>query len=195
MTLEKIKEWSNKCHSLAVEKGFWNDPDPDRALLLILSELMEGFEAYRKDKRWNNVDIEKMNIDDFQDYRDLFEHYQKDTFEDELADVFIRTVDLIGYYNVFNEKVYEQYKKQMVEKKTGLAPLTDDNMVNFNFIFIREVLAMRTISTKTLITIRLINLLDYLTHVSKHLDINLELAIQQKHEYNKTREYLHGKKF
>lgn len=68
-----------QCHALAKAKGFHDEPLDDahvaQKLMLIVSELGEALEAHRRG------DMEPL---------------KKNTFPDELADVFIRAFDLCG---------------------------------------------------------------------------------------------------
>ena len=59
------------CHSIAKSKGFWDEKrNIGEALMLIVTELAEGMEAYRKQDEAN--------------------------FREEMADTFIRLFDLCG---------------------------------------------------------------------------------------------------
>jgi len=66
-----LNELCRYCHAIAVEKGFWDkERNIGEALMLIVTELAEAMEAYR-----------------LQDQ----EHFQE-----EMADTFIRLLDLCG---------------------------------------------------------------------------------------------------
>lgn len=66
-----LQEWSQRCHSIAREKGFWDkERNVGEALMLIVTELAEAMEGYRKQDHEN--------------------------FREELADAFIRLFDLCG---------------------------------------------------------------------------------------------------
>lgn len=68
---KSIQEWAKVCHATAVEKGFWDqERNIGEALMLIVTELAEAMEAHR-----------------VQD---------QDNFREELADTFIRLLDLCG---------------------------------------------------------------------------------------------------
>lgn len=69
-------------HKNAKEKGFWKSKNIPEKLMLIVSELGEACEALRNNKRQEG-DI-----------------WKKDTFEDEIADTFLRLFDLCGYMNI-----------------------------------------------------------------------------------------------
>lgn len=62
-------------------------------LAMIISEISEAIEAIRKNKYANRYRYES-GTDTFN--KVLFEQYIKDTFEDELADVYIRLKDFLG---------------------------------------------------------------------------------------------------
>mgnify|MGYP001596036202 CR=1 FL=1 len=66
-----LNELAEICHAIAVSKGFWEGPrNRGEALMLIVTELAEAMEAYRK---------------------------QEDAhFKEEIADTFIRLLDLCG---------------------------------------------------------------------------------------------------
>ena len=66
-----LSEWAELCHSIAVEKGFWDEKrNMGEALMLIVTELAEAMESYRLQEDEN--------------------------FREELADTFIRLLDLCG---------------------------------------------------------------------------------------------------
>jgi NTP pyrophosphatase (non-canonical NTP hydrolase) len=122
----EIKELVQKAHSNAVNKGFYdcdfchgtgeysilgmaaicdecegsgNDFDANVAekLMLIVSELSEALEAHRTNKMMC-VPISRLDPDNIPAF--AFENQIKDTFEDEIADVFIRLGDLCGWLNI-----------------------------------------------------------------------------------------------
>ena len=66
-----LNELAGICHSIAVEKGFWDEKrNTGEALMLIVTELAEAMEAHR--------------VQDEQNFRE------------EIADAFIRLLDLCG---------------------------------------------------------------------------------------------------
>lgn len=68
---KSLNELSRLCHTIAVEKGFWDDKrNIGEALMLIVTELAEAMEAHRIQDDAN--------------------------FKEEIADSFIRLLDLCG---------------------------------------------------------------------------------------------------
>ena len=68
---QSLNQLANTCHAIAVEKGFWEkERNIGEALMLIVTELAEAMEAHRKQDHEN--------------------------FKEEIADAFIRLLDLCG---------------------------------------------------------------------------------------------------
>ena len=119
----EINQLVKLAHGNAVAKGFWdshndindlldytsNNTDLDTTklvihnnnaeitskLMLVVSEIGEAVEAMRNNRYARLDTIDKDYLEPFE-----FERLVKDTFEDELADVFIRLFDLIGFLNI-----------------------------------------------------------------------------------------------
>lgn len=87
---KSLNELSRLCHSIAVEKGFWEkERNIGEALMLIVTELAEAMEAHRVQDQEN--------------------------FKEELADSFIRLLDLCGGLGIDIEE--EISKKSQKNKK------------------------------------------------------------------------------
>ena len=85
-----LNEVAQLCHSIAVEKGFWDQKrNIGEALMLIVTELAEAMEAHR--------------------------HQDDANFKEELADTFIRLLDLCGGLKIDMEE--EIYQKSLKNKK------------------------------------------------------------------------------
>ena len=85
-----LNELAQVCHAVAVEKGFWEkERNIGEALMLIVTEIAEAMEAHR--------------------------HQDDANFKEELADTFIRLLDLCGGLKIDIEE--EIYKKYLVNKK------------------------------------------------------------------------------
>ena len=79
-----LNELAKLCHSIAVEKGFWDkERNIGEALMLIVTELAEAMEAHR--------------------------HQDDANFKEELADTFIRLLDLCGGLKIdIEQEIYQK---------------------------------------------------------------------------------------
>ncbi len=105
-----INKLAKEIHKNAKNKGFYKDKkNIGEMLCLIHSEVSEALEADRKMK-YCELDNENWNIDDtlrndlikFDDIQFIstFKMAVKGTFEDELADIMIRVMDLAEYKGI-----------------------------------------------------------------------------------------------
>lgn len=95
-----LNKASEQIHKLAKDKGFWDSPrEHGTLLMLVVSELSEGLEALRKNRR-ADMDFFKNN----NATKESFQEKIKDTFEDEIADTIIRLLDMVGYMGIDIEK-------------------------------------------------------------------------------------------
>lgn len=93
-------------HDNAIRKGFHDDETNIPALLcLVHSEISEALEADRSGiytsfkngiKINDLIDLNNEKYDDIEMFKKYFLTYVKDSFEDELADVVIRIMDIAG---------------------------------------------------------------------------------------------------
>jgi len=88
----KISKLIKDCHSMAYEKGFWEDRDRRIALLLIHTEVSEA--------------VEELRINDQMAYYE------------ELADIAIRLFDLMGYEENIAPTSFEQLIINKMEKNS-----------------------------------------------------------------------------
>lgn len=92
----QIAELQKEVHKNAKNKGFHEgEKNTGEMLALIHSEVSEALEAdridkYCKDGTWMNDDT----VDDYDGFVFHFKDEVKDTFDDELADIVIRVMDL-----------------------------------------------------------------------------------------------------
>ncbi len=168
-------------------------------LMLVVTEISEAIEAHREGSfaGWGlyNISIEKK---EFKNKYISFEMYIKNTFEDEISDVFIRLFDLMGYlkieYKDFEHKTVDcaENVAESLFDITGMIYKLKNNIYQYqsslwdksNNLF-KEVAEF--------LFFELFNYLKYFCTV--HNVENIEKHIQTKMEYNKTREYKHGKEY
>lgn len=86
---KSINELAQLCHSIAVEKGFWEkERNIGEALMLVVTELAEAMEGYRVQDHVN--------------------------FKEEIADAFIRLLDLCGGLKI---DIEEEISKKTMKNK------------------------------------------------------------------------------
>lgn len=155
-------------------------------LMLIVSELGEALEAHRKNKTCTNYIIndlikQKENIQEFR-WISLFEHHIKDTFEDEIADVFIRLFDLCGYLEIDNLKNIGVF----------------GNLVNIGESLLLIAGSLYNFHQNWLISKNANDLhvsFGSLLWLCDKINIPIEKHIEAKMAYNKTRPHKHGKSY
>ena len=187
-----------KCHHC--ENG--KDPNINigEKLMLIVSELGEALEAHRNNKYadWDtyNSDVELSLNDYMPDYqkkhiKDIengcFKEFIKDSFEDEIADVFIRLFELCGYLGI-------KFELNDCLKYSSFKP--SDN-IGETLFFITEYVINITImvSPKSRNKQAFMAVIGALYRTCQKLNIPIEKHIQAKMAYNKTRPHKHDKDY
>jgi len=117
-----VSSFADIIHKRAKEKGFWDTPfNLGEKLMLITSELGEALEADRNDK-YADVDLFYSEVE-HKGLKEAFEISIKDTLEDELADVFIRLLDLAAGleinidWHIKKKMEYNRLRSMLHEKK------------------------------------------------------------------------------
>lgn len=172
----------DQCHSAAKANGWWDEPRPhEEIILLIKSELFEGMDAYRSDKRVNKDWILYiLSLKDNSAFALNFKSLIKDTFEDEIADTTIRIFDYLGFLGVHANIV-------------GDIPIFTE--VKFMEVLQKLDTKLSNMYSMDLLEFRLMDVLEHLYLIAKVYDFDLHTHIQLKLRYNATRGKKHGKKF
>lgn len=96
MTLNKL---ASEIHQNNRDKGFYDkERNLSEILCLIHSEVSEALEAVRSYKSVCEGDMKELRANGFDE--GLFKSRVKGTFEDEIADIIIRTLDLAAYQGI-----------------------------------------------------------------------------------------------
>src|SRR5690606_8907487 len=101
--MKTIPELQKEIHANAIAKGWYEKVKsiPEH-LALIHSEVSEALEADRKDKYCNPVSLAWFisTQDESHAIQEVFSDEIKNTFEDELADIIIRVMDLAEFKGI-----------------------------------------------------------------------------------------------
>lgn len=118
--MKNLNELSKEIHANNEIRGFWDGgleaKNIGEVLMLIVSEVSEALEADRKNHHVKDMKLATVllvgNIDEIasskQRFKDDFEFAVKNSFEDELADIIIRVLDLCGAMKIDIEYHIEQ---------------------------------------------------------------------------------------
>lgn len=152
-------------------------------LMLIVSELGEALEAHRCGRF---ASLDKFTIymnDKMATPEKLYKNYLSGTFEDEIADVFIRLFDLCGYLEIElsmkdqNIKDYSNFASFFYTLITCYMPFQNEHKYNETF------------------EIKLNYLYSNLVYFCQHHNIPIQKHIEAKMAYNRTRPHKHGKEY
>jgi hypothetical protein len=183
MKAELLNNLASTIHANAVSNGWYETKRSTNELLtLALSEFFEAFEAFRGNKYTNIVNaapikeelLKHKHLDTYS-----FKNEIKDTFEDELADTFIRALDMASYLGVKT--------KDLVIVGTAIRGEFTKDVQNFTMLISGLYNQQLTSDTLTI-------LLSTVWSISKVYEFDLMDHVRLKIAYNKTRSYRHGNK-
>lgn len=166
-------------------QGTGKHRDVGGLLMLIVTEIEEAVEAHRNGRfvtgvyTLKNLFTDKLSI---QESISVFEDKFKDTFEDEIADTFIRLFDLCGYIKA--DLYYTNILEECEKSKTIPGQL---------YAIFRQ-LPSQSQSDEHVKRV-LPHFYSVLIDFCKHHEINIEAHIHAKMAYNKTRPKKHGKRY
>lgn len=213
-----INELITKAHGAAKAKGFWDkERNKGELLMLIVSECGEALEAHRKGRR---ADISSFQAREsmgwssgpayVRQFKEAFELYIKDSFEDELSDIVIRMADLCG--SLEHGDVAQMFKiihTSTVDKERLFSGT--ENTASWSVMDLARIPAPENVGEAILgVVERVVHAASqwspYPLHnisiamartasIAKANGIDLDRHIELKMQYNETRERLHGKAY
>jgi NTP pyrophosphatase (non-canonical NTP hydrolase) len=208
MNLNKLRD---EIHSNAVEKGFWANVEKSEFgtvdvaafVNLAVGELSEAVEADRKGL------FAKSHVSPFGGSlvwdldttteckghpAELFGRFLKDTFEDEFADAFIRLLDLAGGLNIDLNVI-----------RSNALPEYEHNFDKMSFhgkiqVLSKSILSLvsplgYSIDESFELTSRFHFLINTFLSFAEEFKLNLFRHVELKNWFNRSRAYLHGKKY
>lgn len=192
-------DFCRQVHEANKAKGFWDNPRPvDESLMLIICELAEAVEADREGRRYTNNQLAWRFFLQGHDagyklaWEDNFRRCVKDTVEDELADSYIRTCDLIGsFLNSELEDIFKELKE--LEYLIDVEPLT--SLCQDLFYTTHRVMTCISCTEIGIDLLDLCLLLEQIKQVCLKHNIDLEAHVNWKLKYNAGRPAKHGKAY
>lgn len=178
-----MKELIQYVHQVQVDNGWWSKTDTwQLKLILVLSEMNEAFEAFRDSFYVEREHIKKAELllQRNEGFREYFKKNVKSCFEDELADVAIRLMDLMGKNKIYIEKV----------KPLGSAL---KGKFHLDVIYFTKLIAPMFDQQK-LVRSDYEILLGYVWGIAHAYQFDLMTHINLKMTYNATRGFRHGNK-
>lgn len=190
----KLSDYITTCYSIATEKGFYSDDKTiDDHIMGVLSEFTEAYEADRNDRKADFITYSTiMNGKNPFMKKRAYKEYISGSFEDELADKFIRMFNLCGHYvDSLNydviDKSFNNFKPYY--KTNSLSELSCELV----FTELKEI--RQDIKEGYTPIMRMVNVIVELYHYCKRIGIDIVKFIDIKIEFNRTREHLHGKRY
>ena len=194
--MKKLNLLRDKVHENAVKHGFWDgERSIAECLALIHSEVSEALEADRENRHAGDLDAEDGMLIEELGWKLWFESYIKDTFEDELADVVIRCLDLCGKHGTDLDGLM---KYEEAKKKDGYTWFKGDNDTPSRLCAIHWLISNTyetTVMQRHNLHSDMCDIIGAVLELAKIEHIDIEKHIELKMKYNESREYKHGKEY
>lgn len=193
LTQQLLKQFITKAYENTKAKGFYKpDLDINQALMLIITEMGEAIQASRHDRHGSIEDYNKwLGVSEEQAYEESLEG----TVESEFADIALRIMSLLGWYNsqniicLMNDielKKTEEFHKVEFEHGNYSLPTA------MYLIITRITYFPFSCSPQWMNTLRLQDILVQVFALAHAEGIDLVEHIKLKMQYNESRPYLHG---
>lgn len=188
MDLQKL---SQQAYATAKAHGWHDEKLPDETyLMLIITEIAEAVQADRKDR---HADVESFNYyyednDDGFDadgfiFKAYYDDFIKNSVEDEIADIIIRCLDLLGLKKkgAYLDEYVSRYILDFMERKPSFAE------------FAYEMCQFAASGDDSLgISERIGCIIGMVLQYCKQHNIDIDFFVEQKMRFNKLRDYKHG---
>lgn len=180
--MRNLNELSREIYEANKAKGFWDkERNYGEMLMLAISELGEGINAHRSGR------LSKIDEVDERDFVLSFEGLVKDTFEDEVADTFIRLMDIYGGSGIVGHDLdYSVWAEHRLaaDNLRGI-----DNVGEGMLVVTHEICKCHTSR------MRIPYAIAHIIQFCAFHGIDLDAHVTAKIRYNSTRPRLHGKKY
>lgn len=194
LTQQLLKQFMTKAYENAKAKGFYKpDLDINQALMLIITEMSEAIQASRHNRHGS---IEGYNTYlEVSDEYIAYEESLEGTVESEFADITLRIISLLGWYDSQNTiclmndtelKKTEEFHKVEFEHGNYCLPTA------MYLIITRITYFPFSCSPAWMNTLRLQDILVQVFALAHAEGIDLVEHIKLKMKYNESRPYLHG---
>lgn len=194
LTQQLLKQLMTKAYENAKVKGFYKpDLDINKALMLIITEMGEAIQASRHNRHGS---IEGYNTYlEVSDEHVAYEESLEGTVESEFADITLRIISLLGWYDSQNTiclmndtelKKTEEFHKVEFEHGNYCLPTA------MYLIITRITYFPFSCSPAWMNTLRLQDILVQVFALAHAEGIDLVEHIKLKMQYNESRPYLHG---
>lgn len=194
LTQQLLKQFMTKAYEDAKAKGFYKpDLDINQALMLIITEMGEAIQASRHNRHGS--------IDGYNTYLEVsdehvaYEESLEGTVESEFADITLRIISLLGWYDSQNTiclmndtelKKTEEFHKVEFEHGNYCLPTA------MYLIITRITYFPFSCSPAWMNTLRLQDILVQVFALAHAEGIDIVEHIKLKMQYNESRPYLHG---
>ncbi len=193
LTQQLLKQLMTKAYENAKAKGFYkSDLDINQALMLIITEMGETIQAQRHNRHGSIEDYYKwLGVSEEQAYEESLEG----TMESEFADIALRIISLLGWYDSQNTiclmndtelKKTEEFHKVEFEHGNYCLPTA------MYLIITRITYFPFSCSPAWMNTLRLQDILVQVFALAHAEGIDIVEHIKLKMQYNESRPYLNG---